>query len=251
MRAGARRGALGPILAALAASLVTGGARAADAPERDASPIALVWEAPAGCPSSAEVSRELLRVARAPAGKTLPHLAVDARVEAHGERWVLHLRTVRDGVEGERELEAESCASLARAATLVVALALGVGVDELGVAPPPPPPEEPRPRTTPRPRVVEAPPPPPVAPAPPPIAPAPPPPPVAPAPVAIVVAAPPRPRVAWILAATVEASATRGPLPGTSFGAGFGLDAGRGRFFASLRLETWLPEDEATAAAGV
>ncbi|HTA21574.1 MAG TPA: hypothetical protein VK989_19915, partial [Polyangia bacterium] len=85
----------------------------------------------------------------------------------------------------------------------------------------------------------------------PPVAPAPSPPLAVPAPVAIVVAAPPspRPRLAWILA--VDASATRGPLPGTSFGAGFGLDVGRGRLFASLRLETWLPEDEATAATGV
>ncbi len=253
MRAGARRCALGPIGAVLAVSLIAGGARAAsgnDAPDRDAAPIALVWEAPAGCPSSAEVSRELARVARAPAGKTLPHLAVTARVEARGERWVLHLRTVRDGVEGERDLEAESCASLARAATLVVALALGVGVDEIDVAPRPP--EEPRPRAPPRPRVVEAPPtPPPVAPAPPPITPAPPPPTFAPAPVAIVVVSPPvaPPRLAWILA--VDASATRGPLPGTSFGAGVGLEGGRGRFSAALRFETWLPEDEATAAVGV
>ncbi|HEX4403317.1 MAG TPA: hypothetical protein VH560_00710 [Polyangia bacterium] len=240
------------MLATLTASLIAGGARAAPdhgAADRDASPIALVWAAPAGCPSSAEISRELARVARAPAGKTLPHLTVDARVEPRGERWVLHLRTVRDGVEGERELEAESCASLARAATLVVALALGVGGDELGAAPPPPAPEEPRPRTPPRPRVVEAPPSAPVAPLTP-VAPAPLPP-VAPTPVAIVVARPSvaPPRFAWILAA--DASATRGPLPGTSFGAAFGVDAGRGRFFASLRLEAWLPEDEATAAAGV
>ncbi|HSZ83725.1 MAG TPA: hypothetical protein VLA14_15675 [Polyangia bacterium] len=251
MRAGARRCA---ILATLSASVIAGGARAAsdhDAPDRDASPITLDWEAPAGCPSSDEVSRELAHVVRAPAGKTLPHLAVVARVEARGARWLLHLRTVRDGVEGERDLEAESCASLARAATLVVALALGVGGDEVDVAPPPPPPEEPRPRPSPRPRVVEAPPaPPPIAPAPP-LAPTPSPAPARPAPVAIVVAVPPppSPRLAWILA--VDARATRGPLPGTSFGAGFGLDGGRRRFFASLRFETWLPADEATAAVGV
>ena len=208
------------------------------------------WEAPAGCPSAADVSRELERLVRVPPGKAPPHLSVDARVEPRGERWVLHLRTELDGVEGERELEAESCASLARAATLVVALALGVGADAGAAAATPSPTEEPRPRTAARPRVADASPPPSAPAAPPPVlAPAPPPAPLLPA--AVVVAPPPPPvaRDAWAL--VVETRVARGPLPGASFGAGIGLDGERGRLLGSLRLETWLPADEDTSAAGV
>jgi hypothetical protein len=243
-RAGARSCAL---LSALAASVVASAARAA--PTTVASPVDLTWNAPAGCPTAVDVSRELERLVRVPSARTLPYLTVDGRVEPRGERWLLHLRTVRDGVEGERELEAESCASLARAATLVVALALGVGSDQGESAAAPPPPEEPRARPAPRARVADAPPPPPVAPAPPaaPLAPSP----SLAVPVAVVVAPPPAPRAPFTWRVSVDGRAARGPLPGASFGGDLGVDGVRGRLMASLRLETWIPEDEATAAPGV
>jgi hypothetical protein len=88
-----------------------------------AAPVDRTWSAPAGCPSGQDVRGEIDRLARMPPGRTAAPLSVDARVEPRGARWLLHLRTLREGLEGERELDADSCASLAHAAALVVALA--------------------------------------------------------------------------------------------------------------------------------
>jgi hypothetical protein len=220
----------------------------ASSPARAAVPLDLKWSAPAECPSAEAVRTEFDRLARLPPGRTPPRLAAVAEVEPRGARWHLRLRTMRDGVSGERELEADSCAALARAAPLVMALALG-----FDVAPPepaPPPPEPPKPRPTPKPRPVEAPPPEP-APPPPPPPPPPPveaPPPAAPAAVVVVTPPPPPAPTRWSLA--VEARAARGPLPGASFGASAGVDVAHGHLLASLRGDAWLPSDEAAAPSG-
>jgi hypothetical protein len=216
-----------------------------------AAPLTLTWDAPAGCPTASDVRAEYERLVRSSTGRAVPALTAEAHLEPRGARWVLRLRTVRDGIPGERELEADSCASLGRAAALVMALALGVELEDRDLpAVAPRPVEEPRPRTPPKPRVVEAPPPPPPAPEPPP-PPPPPPEPVAVAPV--VVAGPPPPPPAqplgWDVA--VEGRASRGPFAAPAFGVGAGLDVGRGRWLASLRLEAWLPQDETTASPAV
>ena len=65
----------------------------------------------------------------------------------------------------------------------------------------------------------------------------------------VVVAPPapgPRPSTAWSLVAETRVSG--GPLPGLDWGAAVGLDATRGRLSAGIRLETWLPTDDAIAA---
>jgi len=92
-----------------------------------ADPLDLVWDAPDACNSGAEVRREFERSTSIRPGRSPPHLSARARVEARDGRWVLHLHTLRDGVEGDREIEADSCASLTRAAALVLALAFGEG----------------------------------------------------------------------------------------------------------------------------
>ena len=226
--------------ACLAAVLIV----ACTAEARAALPLTLTWDAPASCPSINDVRAEVERLVRFPPGQVPPALAAQAHVETRDGRWHLWLRTERDGLPGERELEADSCASLAHAATLVMALAFGAG-DEAPAPPPPAPDRSPRPAS--RPRVVEAPPPPPPAPPPPP-PPEPPPPPAPPETPVVVVTRPaplPRPPMVWSLVAETRVSS--GPLPGLDWGAAVGLDATRGRLSAGLRLETWLPTDDAIA----
>jgi hypothetical protein len=94
-----------------------------------ADPLDLVWDAPDTCNSGADVRREFERSTSIRPGRSPPHLSARARVEARDGRWVLHLHTLRDGVEGDREIEADSCASLTRAAALVLALAFGEGAE--------------------------------------------------------------------------------------------------------------------------
>jgi hypothetical protein len=212
-----------------------------------AAPLTLTWDAPAGCPTATDVRAEYERLVRSSTGRALPALTAEAHLEPRAGRWVLRLRTVRDGIPGERELEADSCASLGRAAALVMALSLGIELEDRDTAPVAPRPvEEPRPRTPPRPRVVEAPPPP----APPPPPPPPPPAPVVAAPV-VVVAPPPPPAspLGWALA--VEGRASSGLFPSGSFGAGAGFDVSRRWWLASLRLEAWLPEEATTPSPQV
>jgi hypothetical protein len=212
-----------------------------------AAPLTLTWDAPAGCPSADAVRGEYERLVRSSTGRGLPALVAEAHIEARGARWALRLRTMRDGIPGERELEADSCASLARAAALVMALALGVELEERepgAVAPRPV--EEPRPRTAPRPRVVEAPPPP--RPPPPPT---PPPPPPVETPVVVAPAPPPAPPAPLVWTMAVEGRASSGPFAGPVFGAGAGVDTGRGVWLLSLRMEAWLPQEDGTASPSV
>jgi hypothetical protein len=99
--------------------------------ESHAQTLDLTWDAPSGCPSGEEIRRDFERSVRVRPGRTPPHLVARAAVEQRGPRWHLRLHTARDGVEGDREIETESCASVARAALLVLSLALGEGA-ELG-----------------------------------------------------------------------------------------------------------------------
>src|SRR5271170_4461784 len=99
----------------------------------------LVWNAPAECPTGESVKAQIERAIHLAAGHTLPRLQATADIEPSAGRWVLHLHTVRDGVAGDRDLDSDSCASLARATVLVLSLALGEG-DSAQLATPPVPP---------------------------------------------------------------------------------------------------------------
>jgi hypothetical protein len=232
------------------AGVLAAGLVSAAAPARAEAPLDLRWVAPAGCPTADDVRAEFARLVRVPAERATPALSADARIEARGARFVLRLHTVRDGREGEREIEAESCASLARAAALVLVLAYGQGQEPaLGPAPgveehraPPPHPRAPVPR--PADNVPAAPPS-----APPPELP--PPPPAAPPTVVRVAPPPPLPAETAVWSVAAEAGAGGSPIPGPGLRLGLGLDRRVGRFAATLRLEGWTPTDGATAASGV
>src|SRR5580700_1293198 len=157
----------------------------------------LVWQAPDACPTSEQVKSEFQRSLRLSPGYVPPRLSATAIVEHTGGRWFLHLHTVRNGIAGDREIEADSCASLGRAAALVLTLALGEG--DLDQAPKPEPPPSKAALSPP----VEA----------TPIAPAPQP---APQPKAA------RKPMTW--APTVDARTAWGPLRGPAFGVGAGVD---------------------------
>jgi len=77
------------------------------------------WRAEGDCPSEEQVRAEVARLL----GGVIPDEApaVDARVERAANAWRLRLRV---GEEGERRLEAASCALLAEATALIVALAI-------------------------------------------------------------------------------------------------------------------------------
>lgn len=100
------------------------------------------WRAEGDCPSEEQVRAEVARLL----GGAIPEdaLTVDARVERAPSAWRLRLRV---GAEGERRLEAASCALLAEATALIVALAIDpvrvVEATETTSAPSEPPPIEP------------------------------------------------------------------------------------------------------------
>jgi hypothetical protein len=181
----------------------------------EAPPLDLTWNAPAGCPSAGEVRRQFERLAKVDANRAAPHLVADASVEQDGEKWHLRLHIVRDGAVGEREVDAVSCVSLARAAALELALAAGGSFV---------PDAEPPPETATQP-----------APSPPPKAPD------ASAPEAdhapSTTEPPARRLVTWW--AALDGRYASGPLPGGAFGSAAGVDARFRSWMASARVVGW------------
>ena len=90
--------------------------------EADPQGLSLAWEAPPECPSRAAVLRAVSD-ARGDAAGARP-LDVAVTVRRAGARWRAAVRTRGDAQEGERALEARSCARLSQAVALVVALAM-------------------------------------------------------------------------------------------------------------------------------
>ena len=92
---------------------------AADQPRR----VALTWDAPAGCPSSAAVVGDVERTL-AESGHARAPVAATARVVASsGEPWQVSLTLDVRGTRTERRFQAESCDAIAAAAVLIIALA--------------------------------------------------------------------------------------------------------------------------------
>ncbi len=106
-------------------------------------PIDLSWTAPAECPTHAEVSRELARIARARPGLAPARLRADVTIRRAQDELRLELVTERDGRRGARRLRGADCAALVRGATLILALAFGPGVELVTLDAPPPPPDTP------------------------------------------------------------------------------------------------------------
>jgi len=117
-----------------------------------APPVALVWEAPAGCPSAAAVLAEVQRMVDSATAHRVRARAEVTQVAS--QRWTVQLVTEVDGVAGERAIDADSCASLARATALILAWAVDPS-RPLQVPPPAGPniaPVPPAPSTSPAPR---------------------------------------------------------------------------------------------------
>jgi hypothetical protein len=109
---------------------------AAASSARSASPdFAFSWDAPASCPDESAVRRQIdaLLEEAPPVSVRLTARAAVSRDDEAGA-WIVRLFTDRDGVPGERTIEAESCGALADATALIVALTL----DPTHVRPVPP-----------------------------------------------------------------------------------------------------------------
>jgi len=116
--------------------LLAASARAQPAPL----PLELSWQAPVECPADVAVRTELSRIVRARPGRALRPLAAAVVIRRAADGYHAALRTEHDGLEGERDLRADDCATLARSVTLVLALAFGpdaeVEPEASSVAPP-------------------------------------------------------------------------------------------------------------------
>ena len=85
--------------------------------------VALVWNAPAGCPSGATVEERIRTIAGGSA-RTSALLRAEGRITRLGTRYRLTL-TVRDGaVRRERIIDSDSCVDLAGAAAVALGLLL-------------------------------------------------------------------------------------------------------------------------------
>ncbi len=112
---------------------------------QEAEALALSWQAPSGCPSTGEVRAEIARllggaIASVPGGRLQARAVV-----TQGKVWAVALETESAGQNGQRSLEAGSCAELANATALIIALM----IDPDAVAehaPPSTPPPAPLPR---------------------------------------------------------------------------------------------------------
>jgi hypothetical protein len=102
---------------------------AARAEAQSGLPLELSWEAPAECPSSAEVQGELARVAHPRPGHVLEPVHARATVMREPRRYVLNVHTEHQGQAGERRVEAKDCKTLVRTLTLILALTFGAGVE--------------------------------------------------------------------------------------------------------------------------
>lgn len=104
---------------AFAAALAAALGSASPAPASD---LALVWEAPAECPSAELVRRHVLR--RIGAEHAHTSLQVRATVTRDAEAFRVRLETHGSGRRGVRELSAPTCSALVDALAVIVAMAV-------------------------------------------------------------------------------------------------------------------------------
>jgi hypothetical protein len=105
------------VLAAMA--MVLGGARPASA---QPAPMELIWHAPAGCPTTAQVEAGLKKNLAGSGARLVPFVAVvGVRGPTEG-RWQASVLFQAGSTREERRFEAESCEAIASAATFIIAL---------------------------------------------------------------------------------------------------------------------------------
>lgn len=100
------------------------------------SPVALTWDAPAGCPTAQEVAGDVDRTLSKSSAPRSPLAAAAQVLAGPGPTWQGRLVLNVHGTRTERRLQAESCQALASATALIIA----VTVDETSDEPPPAPP---------------------------------------------------------------------------------------------------------------
>jgi hypothetical protein len=107
--------------AVAAVIFVSGFGPAASAAETER--VAVIWDAPAGCPTSAAVNDEVEKTLAGSLKEVAPvAAAVSVPAPADG-RWRATLVVHSHGKRAERQFEAESCGALASAAAVIIALA--------------------------------------------------------------------------------------------------------------------------------
>lgn len=99
--------------------------------------VEMQWRAPAGCPDASALEARIGEYAQGIAPDE--PVAVDATVEAIGDRWRLRLAITRGADREERVLEDTSCEGLAESTAVLVAIAIApASVDATPVDPPSP-----------------------------------------------------------------------------------------------------------------
>ncbi len=89
-----------------------------------ASSLELDWRVPRACPQAASVHADVMRLVGATVESGPRLVAHGAVLEEAAHRWALTLRTVVDGVSGERVLVGQSCRAVTDAAVITLALTL-------------------------------------------------------------------------------------------------------------------------------
>lgn len=127
-------------LATVTTALGSGEARAQEA-GGDRS-LTVVWTAPAGCASQAELSARV----QGALGQVSPTQRVTARATAdgHDDQWHADVEVTVGAQSSVRHVEGETCRAVADAAVVIVALAAGGSVARPLPPPVPPPPASPR-----------------------------------------------------------------------------------------------------------
>jgi hypothetical protein len=102
-------------------------------------PVSIEWNAPAGCPSYADVSSWLEAVLPPEVKGRLQSARATVAIEAKpGGGFVANIRVLAGAGERERQLEGPSCEELGRSAVIVVSVALTEAVNEKPKQEPPP-----------------------------------------------------------------------------------------------------------------
>jgi hypothetical protein len=112
----------------------------AQAESSDGIPVAIVWQAPATCPSSEQVRAELKQLlAHAHFLPDAPIVTANATVSEHGGRFAATVQLESQGSSDSKMLEADGCAALADAYAVIIAFAVDPSVGRFRAEPPEPP----------------------------------------------------------------------------------------------------------------
>jgi hypothetical protein len=111
-------------------------------------PFELSWQAPADCPSSGEIEREITRLI-GDASRHRATVRAAAEITRRQDDWQVQIRIEDGAQQSERTFEGKSCRAVAKVASLIIALAIepsaGSAPEAAAPLPPEPPEAPPRP----------------------------------------------------------------------------------------------------------